>query len=112
FALAVPDYDRWSCCWPLVSFRIGYRIFDFNPQIPSGLPAALWILFQAADEQLANSRTDIRGQPGEIGLAHDDRCQHFGDILATEGLAAGEHLIKDAADRKHVAAMIGVPTSR
>ena len=81
--------------------------FDLRAQIADRLPAALRMFIEAALQEIRKPRVEVRRQGIQIGIARQHGRHHVRHALALERLAAGQHLVQHAAERKHVAAMIG-----
>ena len=65
------------------------------------------IFLEAAFQQRAQVRRDIRGKRRPVGLAAHHRGNDIGEIFAVKGARPGEHFVEHAAERPDVAALVG-----
>ena len=64
------------------------------------------MLLETAPHELVDARVEVSRQRGEVRVAGQNRSQHVRRRVALKWLAAGEHLIQDAAEGEHVAPVI------
>ena len=70
------------------------------------MPAAFHVLLQTSAEKFIESRIEIFWQDCEIRLYPQHAREDVRNRLPLECLLAGEHFIKHATEREHIAARV------
>lgn len=80
-----------------------------RPHIPQ---SPLGILLQTPRQKPTNARRRSGGQRTPIRLTFKNLRERRGNIVASERVAPGEHLVQDTPERPHVGAFVNVLSAR